>query len=730
MLAIVLVLVSSAPQVPVSVAVSDDALAIMGNPAGLGVNQSWDFYCMYNLRRSSVWQNCALCGRLEQLGGFWEPGSRYGLGLGLGNRGLYGGVKLTRDSLTRWGLGALARPVRWLSVGAVWNDLGHNWGSVTAGIALRPFGNRLTLSADALGSAPLRPVVGFETEPLNGVALAGRLKPDDMSFSLGLTIGLGRMSVGTVGSRVGQKQQVGAVLRLGKQKRRSLLPSKKRYVEVKLVGSVADQKPGFSLSGSRPARTTWELLDLVQRARKDRSVCGLVLKLEGFSPGLAQAQELRSALADFRAAGKKVFVYAPHLGMMEFYVASVADRILCYPLGDVSIPGVTATALFLKGTLEKLGIEPDAIRHGKYKSAVETFTEDSLTETNREQIEAMLDAVFDDFVEQTSNGRGIGRDSMERLVNIGFFSTREAAQCGLVDELCYPDELDSILKKQVPGFGKMSESSYRGIEDYEYDWQRPAQVAVVYATGSIETGESRTDFLSGEMTMGANTIVNALRRARKDSRVKAVVLRVDSPGGDGFASDLIWREVELCRKKKPVVVSMGNVAASGGYYISCTADRIFASPGTVTGSIGVFNLKFVTEGLYNKLGARRQVLKRGAHAGAMSDQRPLTPEEESLFTRQIDEFYRQFVEKVASGRRLRYEQVDSVAQGRVWTGRDARRVGLVDSLGGVLPALEWAKTQAKLKDCECVFYPSRKAGLGPLLERLVQALVPRVALWP
>lgn len=719
-----------APQVPSSVATSEGALAAMGNPAGLAVSRGFDFCFLYNLRSAGIWENSSFCASLGTLGGFWEPGDRYGVALGLGRDGYCGGIRFAQDTATRWDMGVLFRPTGWLSLGTVWADVGHGWGGVRAGAGVRPIGNRLTLTADVLAAKPAVPVIGFEAEPLDGLVLVGMLKPTDRSFSLGLRFGLGNVSLGAVRSQVGDVLQAGALVRVGQEKRRSLIPQPRRFLELRLSGSAADQKPGFSLTGSRPARTTWELLDLIRKAADDKNVAGIVLKLDGFSAGVALAQEVRSALAEFRAKGKMIFVYAASLGMQEFYIASVADRIFCYPLGEVVIPGVTSTSLFLKGALDKLGIEPDAIRHGKYKSAVEMFTEDSLSEPNREQIEAALDVVYNDFLEQAGTGRAIGRDSLERLVSTGFFSSREARECGLVDALCYPDELDSILRKEVVGFRKVTEQVYRSVLHHEYDWQTPQQVAVVYASGRIASGESGTDFLSGELTMGANTIVRALAAARRNRKVKAVVLRVDSPGGDGYASDLIWREVELCRRKKPVVVSMGNVAASGGYYISCSADRIFASPGTVTGSIGVFSLRFITEGLYEKLGISRQVVKRGERADAGSDLRRLTPQEESLFTRQIDEFYRQFVDKVATGRKLGFEQVDSVAQGRVWMGADAHKVGLVDSIGGMLAALEWARLQAKLKECDYVFYPRQRSGPGAMLEEFFKARMPRMRPWP
>ncbi len=718
-LLIISLLVAFAPQMPLSVATTDDVLAVFANPAGLGMGRKLDFYYRYNFEPGDYWSNNSFAASVGPVGAFWEPNDRFGFALGAGSDGLLAGVRLVRDSVTRWDLGAMWRPARWFSLGGVWNDLGREWGRVTAGVAVRPFGSRFTLSVDVSSADYSDPVVGIELEPVNGIALAAKVKPSDWSVNAGLTVGLGQLSVGAVGTRVGDRNQAGALIRLGKEDRRTLVPRTKRYLEIRLSGSIADQKPGFSLMGSRPSRTTWELLDLIARARDDREIAGIVLKLEGFRMGFAQAQEFRAALEEFKARGKKVYVYATGLGMRGYYLASVGDRIVCHPVADVNIPGVSMGALLLKGTFEKLGLEFDFQRYGKYKSAVEMFTADSLSPANREQLEALLDAVYEEFLAGASAGREMSATEMEELVNRGLFMAHEAKAAGLIDTTCYHDELDDLLKEEVKGFRKVTESEYLGRVDFDYDWQGPGLVAIIYACGGIMGGESGTDFLTGSMTAGANTLVRAIRAARKDKRVKAIVLRVDSPGGSGFASDLIWRELELAKEKKPVVASMGNVAASGGYYISCGADRVFAGPTTLTGSIGGYSFKIVTEGLYNKLGAKRQMLKRGEHADYGSDARRFTPEEDSILQYQVDHFCHEFVQKVADGRGLSFEAADSVAQGRVWSGRDAHQVGLVDSLGGLLVAIEWAKQQAKLKECDFVFYPKPKSGVMAMLGRLL-----------
>ena len=708
------------PQMPLSLAGTDDALAVLSNPAGLAVRSASEFYAIYNFRQvpwSEFFSNTTFLAKAGPLAAYWEPKpSRYGVALGMGGDGVYSGIRFRRDSLSRWDLSALVRPFKQVSVGATWNDINHDWGRLALGAAVRPIGNRLTLFGETYLITPLRPMAGFDVEPLDGLDLGLKVffgeHSEDTRIVAGISLGLGKAGIGAVATD--DPSEVGGFLRVGSAPQRSLLSGGSRYLEIKLNEEIADRKPGFSLS-PRNVRTSWQLLDLIARARKDNTIKALVLRIDGVSASFAQAQELRQALAAFRAQGKRVVVYAPSLGMMSYYIASVADQVWTNPLGDVTIPGMSMGTIFLKGTLEKLGIQFNGTRHGKYKSAIETFTEDSLTPPNREQYEAYLDAPYGEFVQATAAGRHVSRDRMEALVNIGFFNAEEAKKNGLVDMVCYHDEVDSLLKKELKGLGKVSEKDYADDLVQSEDWAPKPAIAIVYATGTIAAGESRTDFLTGTMTMGAQTMVRAIRQARDDKRVKAVVLRIDSPGGDGFASDMIWRELELCRQKKPVVVSMAGVAGSGGYYIACNATRIFALPTTLTGSIGVFDYKFVTEGLYNKLGAKRQVVTRGEHADAMSDMRAMTPEEDSMMQAQVDYFYHQFVQKVAAGRKLSYDKVDSIGQGRIWSGLDAKRIGIVDSLGGFLDAVGYAKQVAKLKDCDYVVLPAPKGGLGVTL---------------
>lgn len=713
------------PQMPLSVAHTDDGLAIFANPAGLGTERGFEFYYLYDFQPGAFLSNNSFGLRAGPFGFFLEPEPlRYGLTLGAKQDNLLAGVRLVRDSITHWDIGAMVRLGRWVSLGGVWQDLNRQGGRVGAGAAFRPFGPWLTVFSETYFN-PFQPFAGFEVELVSGLKFGGRArleKGDNFAFVAGLTVSLGRLGVGVLGAP--KPRRVAGLVRISQDLYRSILPPKKRFLELRLSEPVVDQKRGFNLMGQTKVRTTYSLLELLQRAKKDRALTGIFLRLENENISFAQAQELRQALAEFQAEGKKFWVYAPSLGMIGYYLASGADKVIVHPMGDVVIPGVSVQAQFIKGALDKLGIETETYRYGKYKSAVEMFTEETLSISNREQLQALVDGIYEDFIKTVSTGRNLDTATMESLVGRALFRADEAKAAGLVDTLCYEDELDSLIRREFKGGQKIDEKGLQRAEVVSDRWDEPARIAVIYVTGSIVQGESGTDFLTGEQRAGATTLCRAIKHAGKDKRVKGIVLRVDSPGGDGFASDLIWRELELVKEKKPVVVSMGTLAASGGYYISCNADKIFALPGSITGSIGVFSLRLITEGLYNKLGIRRQTVKRGEHADLLSDFREATPEEDSILQSQIDWFYQQFISKVAKGRGLTIEGVDSVAQGRVWLAGEAKRFGLVDTLGGLIQAIEFCREKANLStDYRLEFYPKRKPGLGSFLEERFSELL-------
>ena len=451
--------------------------------------------------------------------------------------------------------------------------------------------------------------------------------------------------------------------------------------------------PSFA-SFRRSRMTVFELTHGIRRAATDDRVRGLVLHLGSVDWGWARIAEVRDAILRFRAAGKPVYAgLSDASSEAELLVASAADVVSLPPTANLAIDGLTLSALFFRGTFDKVGITPNFAHIGRYKSAAEAYTRTGMSEDARASFESLLEDDFRGFVDSLAASRHLPRDSVVRLVDHGPFTAREALAAGLVDTLIYDAELDSLAMRRGPG--ALDRLRFSRWLDRQSEPGGSSRIALVVAAGAIVPGRSRESAMNG-LELGSETLCEALREARRRSSIRAVVLRIDSPGGVSSASDEIWREVERCRRVKPVIVSMSDYAASGGYYIAAPADSIVAEPGTITGSIGVFGGKLNVLGLYRKLGLNVETVSRGRHAGMFSSVRDFTPEEATRYEAMLDTFYRGFVQRVAAGRRMRTAQVDSIGQGRVWSGSEARAIGLVDRLGGLDAAIEMARARAHM----------------------------------
>jgi protease-4 len=455
-------------------------------------------------------------------------------------------------------------------------------------------------------------------------------------------------------------------------------------------------------------------LNQLQQAKEDKTVDGIMLRLGIGGYSMARLQEMRDAVLDFRASGKKAICYMELAGNKEYYLAAACDKIVLNPAGYLALNGLRSEVTFYKDVLDKLGIEADLYHIGKYKSASEAFTREGMSDAYRESLNSFLDDISDQMVSGIAEGRGISHAEVKKRIDEGPYTAREAKEAALVDELVYADQLKEVAEQE---FGKnaikLSGKEYGNYEYHGYDWFAKPKLAVIYAAGIIAPGKSMfaeeaSSFLSIPRIMGSETISKAVKKARTDDSIKAIVLRIDSGGGSVFASDVIWREVMLAKDKKPVIVSMGGVAASGGYYIACPADVIVAEPATVTGSIGIIGGKFSLRGFYDKLGIKKEIFKRGKNSDIYTMYAGFTDEQREIVNRQIREMYDDFVRKVAQGRNMAEETVESVAQGRVWTGKQAHDNGLVDELGGLQLAVSIAKVKADLKpdeDVEIVVFP-------------------------
>ena len=488
------------------------------------------------------------------------------------------------------------------------------------------------------------------------------------------------------------------------------------YLDLHLEGEIpeAPSTDFSSLFERRPTslRTFVESLD---RAATDPAVKAVVLRVSFLGTGWGKVQELRAAIQRFKRSGKPAYAHLEFCGNKEYYLATACSKVYALPTAILQVSGLAAEVTFFRKTLEKLGIQAQFEGVGKYKNAPNTFTESAMTGPHREQMDALLDSLYEQYVAAIAEGRGKTTDEIRRIVDRGPYDAPEALRAGLVDGLLYRDELDGKLS----GASRLTPGRYvRSVRGFGFD-RRP-KVALIYAVGDIMPGDSQGGVFGGEGSAGSDTISAAIRDARTDGDVRAIVLRVDSPGGFGPAADVIRREVQLARKTKPIVVSMGDTAASGGYYVTIGSSAIVAQPATITGSIGVFSGKFSLRGLYDKLGVTKEILTRGAHASLFTSYRPWTDEERSRIRSQNVAFYEDFVRKVAEGRGKSYEAIDELAQGRVWTGADALQRGLVDRLGGLEDAVAIAKEKARIgkeQDVSIVVLPARKGFLDMLWQR-------------
>lgn len=495
---------------------------------------------------------------------------------------------------------------------------------------------------------------------------------------------------------------------------KTVVVSPKSVLKIEFSKPVAERSSSnpftnFDFQSLRPSTNLGikDIIDFIGKAKTDDNIKGIYLDLSVIPSGLATIEEIRAALLDFKKSKKFVISYAEVYTQGSYYLASVADKVYLNPSGYLPLVGMRSQIMFLKGTFEKLNIEPEILRHGKYKSAVEPYTNDRMSEANREQMNTLLSGVWNHILTGISQQRKISVAKINELAdNLSVRNASSAKANLLVDDLKYEDEVLTELAK-LSGVKKDSEINFLSINDYVKTPRSKTstgisknKIAIVYASGDIIPGEG------GDESVGSKTTSDAIRKARKDSSIKAIVLRVNSPGGSALASEIIWREVNLTAKVKPVIASLGDVAASGGYYIVSPAHKIVADNNTITGSIGVFGLSFNASKFFeSKLGITFDVAKTNKYSDFGSVAREMTPTEKEVLMIQIEEIYDQFISHVAQGRRLTKAQVDSIGQGRVWSANDAKRIGLVDELGGINRAIEIAANQAKLKDYRIIELP-------------------------
>jgi protease IV len=494
---------------------------------------------------------------------------------------------------------------------------------------------------------------------------------------------------------------------------------------LKVGGDLSEVAPtnvvGYFRGASTPVVRT--IVENLRKAKADARVSSVLLKPTGFESAYwGKVQEIRDAVLDFKKSGKPVYAYLEYGGDREYYLASAADRVFLLPSSPLDLKGIATYAVFLRGTLDKIGAYPDLHHIGDYKTAMNQLTEKGYTRAHKE-MDASLDRdLFDQLVRGIADSRKKSDDEVRTLIDQGPFLPEDALHAGLIDDVAYEDQVEDKLKKSDERLHKIDGEDYARVSGSSVGLNRGPRIGVIYATGTITSGRSGFDPLNGA-ALGSDTLIDAIRQARRDSSLRAIVLRIDSPGGSAAASDVIWRELMIARNERadrPIIASMSDLAASGGYYIAMPAQVIVAQPSTLTGSIGIFGGKIVTGGVYEKLGAHIDSTSIGKNAEMDSPARPFNADETKKVQEQLQAFYDSFVEKVAQSRHTTPEKIDAIAQGRVWTGHQAKENGLVDSLGGLDTAVAIAKQRAKLAadaEVELVVFPPRKSFYELLTEQ-------------
>lgn len=744
---------------PGSAAFADEATALVYNPAGLsraGALNAWYVHERSNARgldndgvylASSIGNVVGLGFGVESL----RPvagahRSKTMLGMSFGGEGLSLGVNLNwfngapAGRVTTADLGLQSRLTRWLSLGGFARNLnaptangvtfGREW---NLAIGLRPLGERVSVGIDWFVNESLPASRSRMQYTVNASLVRG------LNVMLGVSHGFSgadplflQAGLGVDFENIGYTQGVAFAenqvnwqfaVRASVDKHPTIVPQKK--LAVISLGDLSDGGTTLgSLIGIGGEDKFLKLLRLLERAAADKELEGIVLKVEGAGLGLARSDELRSAIVRLRGAGKKVFAYVLSATDADYLAISACDAIYAAPEAMMLVDGLRSSVLFFGGTAQKVGIHVDVARVGKYKNAPDQLTRSDMSPEQREAIEAYLDSSVKTIASRIEASRPkLTPEKWQAAVDEGLKATKRAKELGQIDDVLTPQQLDELLKGALPNARLVKD--YQPFDTRDPRWDTKREIAIIPVLGNITGGKSSPSPLGGDVTAGAESFIQAISAAADDGDVAAIVVRVDSPGGDGLASDLMYRAVLEARKKKPVIASMGDTAASGGYYVAMGAEEIFASPTTLTGSIGVFFVKPAVKKLAEDWGAAQVSINRGKYAGITDVFEPWTEEQRAVAQKWVDDFYDSFITEVSSSRGMSKDMVDAVARGRVWSGEDAKARGLVNHLGGLMDAIAAARVKAGLEPNEEVELTIRSGRGGGLLSMLGSTLAPK-----
>jgi protease-4 len=674
-----------------------------------------------------------------------------------------------REKTGTWDVGIMYRPTEFLSVGAAVRNLSETGlpagegrsgrdatgscpcdgrMSYVAGVAVRPIGNRLTLMADAVlpRDDDVEDAIllgGLEAEIMDGLVLRGSIQTypsgdeREQETSFGLYLNTSHLAAGASVRSFdagGDDILTYAAMTTGERMRTEISPGD-RIAEIKVAGPLSDMPARWSFFG-QPTRSAQSIVGRIRKVSRDSSISCILLRIHGLgNPFLGGAsalvQEIRDEVVRAREDhGKKVVAFLEYeAGTQEYFLATAADEIVLNPSGGIDGIGNYVNVMRYTGTTEKVGIEWDYMAAGKYKSSFHSLGAGPMTDEQREEVQSLVDDNYDVIIDAVMAGRGYSRSEAEALCDGRLFMPVQALEAGLVDRLAY-DEGAKAAALELMGHDapeepeNISTVNVSKWRDKAYDWTYGPKIAVIGAYGGIEVGKSDHDPIMGGGSIGSETLIAELRRVRKDPSVKAVILRVDSGGGSGLASEMIWHETVKLAREKPFIASMADVAASGGYAISMKAEKIFVEPLTITGSIGVVGMKPVLAELYRKIDATHETFKSGEHADQWSSSRHLTEEELAMAEEAIGIFYDGFLEKVADGRNMPIERVRELAEGRVYTGTQALEVGLVDEMGGLSEAIDYAceRIGVAREDATIVWYRKGASWQDKLFEKAAARL--------
>lgn len=597
--------------------------------------------------------------------------------------------------------------------------------------AYRPVGEILTIGANA------RMFSGQKIDDVDwrfsaranlraGLAVVAAVD-NDGTFGAGLELQFGRVSAGGESFFDNDAKYTGSTVHgsLSAASRDQLISHYHSVLHVDLSGDIPEESVKPFLWRKSPP-TVFQKLSKIEAAGADPEISGLLLTIRNPAIGWGRLADFREAVKDFRATGKPVVAYlGASSGNGAYYLAAAADKVYMLPVDALYLTGLRAEVTFYKGAMDKLGVEAEMERSGKYKSYPEVLTDTTMSPEFREAIEVLLDDLYGQITTEAAADREVDTGRFRTIVDNGPFTSVQAESLKLVDGRFYSHELESKIPELFGEYyGVLSETKYGNTPRYRERWGEPPQIAIITVSGGIVKGGSGYDYLEGS-TAGSGTIVAAIRAARKNADVRAIVVRLNTPGGDAIASDLIWGELEEARKTKPVIVSMSDVCASGGYYIASASDEIFVQPTTITGSIGVFAGKANLAGLYSKLGLHTETIVRGKHANMFSVTQPYTEEERAIVRRHVRDMNSRFAAVVSEGRNLSVDSVTAVAQGRTWSGLRALDLGLADTVGSVLDAVELARQKANIPDDDFVVVEMPQRRLIPRLTNLALMTIAR-----